>query len=286
MEIQGGLRQKMNKQMARYIQENNTEIIAEWQELMKNEKNDRSFQVMPTDLMNQTSKEFADLMVSNLLESHQAYENRLNDFAEKVVRLGWSMTFVTKAIDHFSEVVFEGMEREGLITQENFRDFFKEFNKWIIPIRDSTVAAYSKTWERTVSLQKIALQELSASLIPVFEKVSVMPLVGTIDTERARLIMENLLEGVVKHRAEVVLLDITGVPVVDTMVAHHIIQAADAVRLVGAKCMLVGIRPEIAQTIVTLGINLNEFTTTSTLQRGVEQALAWTNRKIVEVDEQ
>ena len=286
MEVQGGLRQKMNKQMAGYIQENNTEIIAEWQELMKNEKNDRSFQVMPTDLMNQTSKEFADLMVSNLLESHQAYETRLNDFAEKVVRLGWSMTFVTKAIDHFSEVVFEGMEREGLITQKNFRDFFKEFNKWIIPIRDSTVAAYSKTWERTVTLQKIALQELSASLIPVFEKVSVMPLVGTIDTERARLIMENLLEGVVKHRAEVVLLDITGVPVVDTMVAHHIIQAADAVRLVGAKCMLVGIRPEIAQTIVTLGINLNEFTTTSTLQRGVEQALAWTNRKIVEVDEQ
>ncbi|MDN3451421.1 MULTISPECIES: RsbT co-antagonist protein RsbRA [Planococcus] len=276
----------MNKQMAGYIQENNTEIITKWQELMKNEKNDRSFQVMPTDLMNQTSKEFADLMLSNLLESHQAYETRLNDFAEKVVRLGWSMTFVTKAIDHFSEVVFEGMEDAGLITQENFRGFFKEFNNWIIPIRDSTVAAYSKTWERTVSLQKIALQELSASLIPVFEKVSVMPLVGTIDTERARLIMENLLEGVVKHRAEVVLLDITGVPVVDTMVAHHIIQAADAVRLVGAKCMLVGIRPEIAQTIVTLGINLNEFTTTSTLQRGVEQALAWTNRKIVEVDEQ
>lgn len=286
MEVQGGLRQKMNKQMAKYIQENNTEIITKWQELMKSEKNDRSFQVMPTDLMNQTSKEFADLMLSNLLESHQAYETRLNDFAEKVVRLGWSMTFVTKAIDHFSEVVFEGMEDAGLITQENFRGFFKEFNNWIIPIRDSTVAAYSKTWERTVSLQKIALQELSASLIPVFEKVSVMPLVGTIDTERARLIMENLLEGVVKHRAEVVLLDITGVPVVDTMVAHHIIQAADAVRLVGAKCMLVGIRPEIAQTIVTLGINLNEFTTTSTLQRGVEQALAWTNRKIVEVDEQ
>lgn len=276
----------MNRQMAGYIQDNFNEIVSNWQELMKNEKNERAFQVMPTDLMNQTSKEFADLMISNLLESHQAYENRLNDFAEKVVRLGWSMTFVTKAINHFSEVVFEGMEKAGIIDQNNFRDYFREFNNWINPIRDSTIDTYSKTWERTVSLQKIALQELSASLIPVFDKVSVMPLVGTIDTERARLIMENLLEGVVKHRAEVVLLDITGVPVVDTMVAHHIIQAADAVRLVGAKCMLVGIRPEIAQTIVTLGINLNDFTTTSTLQRGVEQAMAWTNRKIVEVDEQ
>lgn len=275
----------MNKQMARYIQENMTEIISNWQEMMRNEKSERSFEVMPEELMNQTSREFAELMTSNLLESHQAYESRLNDFSEKVVRYGWSITFVTKAINHFGDIVFEGMERDGLITNENFRGFSKEFNKWITPIRDSTIDTYSRTWERTVSLQKIALQELSASLIPVFDKVSVMPLVGTIDTERARLIMENLLEGVVKHRAEVILLDITGVPVVDTMVAHHIIQAADAVRLVGAKCMLVGIRPEIAQTIVTLGINLNEFTTTSTLQRGVEQALAWTNRKIVEVDE-
>lgn len=276
----------MKKQMSRYIEENMTEIISNWQEMMKNEKGERSFEVMPTELMNQTSKEFAELMTSNLLESHQAYESRLNDFAEKVVRYGWSITFVTKAINHFGEIVFDGMEEKRLINEETFRGFTIEFGNWITPIRDSTIDTYSKTWERTVSLQKSALQELSASLIPVFEKVSVMPLVGTIDTERARLIMENLLEGVVKHRAEVILLDITGVPVVDTMVAHHIIQAADAVRLVGAKCMLVGIRPEIAQTIVTLGINLNEFTTTSTLQRGVEQALAWTNRKIVEVDEE
>lgn len=275
----------MNKQMAQYIQGNLTEIISNWQEKMKNEKDERSFQVMPVELMNQTSHEFAELMISNLLESHQAYESRVNDFAEKVVRLGWSITFVTKAINHFAEIVYEGMTQEEIIHEGNIKPFVDEFSNWISPIRDSTIQAYSKTWERTVSLQKIALQELSASLIPVFEKVSVMPLVGTIDTERAKLIMENLLEGVVKHRAEVVLLDITGVPVVDTMVAHHIIQAADAVRLVGAKCMLVGIRPEIAQTIVTLGINLNDFTTTSTLQRGVEQALAWTNRKIVEVED-
>ena len=275
----------MNKQMAQYIQGNLTEIISNWQEKMRSEKDERAFQVMPVELMNQTSHEFAELMISNLLESHQAYESRVNDFAEKVVRLGWSITFVTKAINHFAEIVYEGMTREEIIHEGNIKPFVDEFSNWISPIRDSTIQAYSKTWERTVSLQKIALQELSASLIPVFEKVSVMPLVGTIDTERAKLIMENLLEGVVKHRAEVVLLDITGVPVVDTMVAHHIIQAADAVRLVGAKCMLVGIRPEIAQTIVTLGINLNDFTTTSTLQRGVEQALAWTNRKIVEVED-
>src|SRR6185437_1124644 len=101
---------------------------------------------------------------------------------------------------------------------------------------------------------------------------------------RAKLIMENLLTGVVKHRADVVLIDITGVPVVDTMVAHHIIQAADAVRLVGARCMIVGIRPEIAQTIVNLGIDLSQVTTTSTLRKGIGEALAFTNRKIVTLE--
>jgi rsbT co-antagonist protein RsbR len=96
--------------------------------------------------------------------------------------------------------------------------------------------------------------------------------------------MENLLQGVVKHRSEVVLIDITGVPVVDTMVAHHIIQAAEAVRLVGAKCLLVGIRPEIAQTIVNLGINLNEIITKNSLKKGVEFALEMTERKIVDIE--
>ena len=112
-----------------------------------------------------------------------------------------------------------------------------------------------------------------------------MPLIGTIDTERAKLIMENLLNGVVKHRSEVVLIDITGVPVVDTMVAHHLIQAADAVRLVGSKCMLVGIRPEIAQTIVNLGIDLTQVMTTNTLRKGIEKALELTGRKIVSMED-
>nr|6QCM_AD Chain AD, RsbR protein,RsbR protein [Listeria monocytogenes EGD-e] len=123
--------------------------------------------------------------------------------------------------------------------------------------------------EKTVSIQKSALQELSAPLLPIFEKISVMPLIGTIDTERAKLIIENLLIGVVKNRSEVVLIDITGVPVVDTMVAHHIIQASEAVRLVGCQAMLVGIRPE-------------QIITTNTMKKGMERALALTNREIVE----
>ncbi|NAP00983.1 STAS domain-containing protein, partial [Halomonas sp. MG34] len=88
--------------------------------------------------------------------------------------------------------------------------------------------------------------------------------------------------GVIKHNSEVVLIDITGVPVVDTMVAHHIIQAAEAVRLIGSTCILVGIRPEIAQTIVNLGIDLGKFPTKSSLKKGFTKALEITGREVIE----
>lgn len=145
------------------------------------------------------------------------------------------------------------------------------------------VSKYIESWEDTLEMQKLSLLELSAPLIPVFEGITVMPLIGSIDTTRAKLIMENLLNGVIKNRSKVVLIDITGVPIVDTMVAHHIIEASEAVRLVGATSILVGIRPEIAQTIVNLGIDLTKFPTKSTLQKGMQKALEMCNQNKIEL---
>ncbi|KAA0560665.1 RsbT co-antagonist protein RsbRA [Rossellomorea aquimaris] len=273
----------MFSEVTDYIQNNKPDITSIWMERMRNEADEKFLQVVSDQVFTKTSHEFVEMIASNLRDSNE-FNSRLGDFAEKVVRLGWPLTFVTSALSTFGKVVYEGMMKEGIITDQNYAAQVEKFDKWLTPMNNKVISAYTESWERTVSLQKIALQELSAPLIPVFEKISVMPLVGTIDTERARLIMENLLNGVVKHRAEVVLIDITGVPVVDTMVAHHIIQAAEAVRLVGAKCMLVGIRPEIAQTIVNLGIDLNQFSTNSTLRKGIEKALEMTNRKIVSAE--
>jgi len=276
----------MNRELIDWIHNHIEEIIEEWELRMKGENGERFFQFIREELIDKSSREFSGMMTWNLQHKDEVEVDleKLAAFTGKVVRFGWSIKFVNKAIEEFSNSSFSLLEEAELVTESNYKEYVGAFNKWVSPLRESIIEAYSVGWERTVKLQRIALQELSASLIPVFDKISVMPLVGTIDTERAKLIMENLLNGVVKQRAEVVLLDITGVPVVDTMVAHHIIQAADAVRLIGAKCMLVGIRPEIAQTIVALGIDLNDFTTTSTLQRGMEEALKFTNRKIVGVD--
>lgn len=266
-----------------YIYANKSDLLQAWMEEMKEKADERVIRVVSDQVFTGTSTEFIDLIISNINESKDEFQSKLIDFAEKVVRLGWPLHFVTEGLQTFGRLVFEGMSKGDFVTKDNQMDIVYEFDRWMTPMRNEIVNSYSKTWERTVSLQKIALQELSAPLIPVFEGITIMPLVGTIDTERAKQIMENLLHGVVKHRSEVVLIDITGVPVVDTMVAHHIIQAAEAVRLVGAKCMLVGIRPEIAQTIVNLGINLNLFTTKNTLKKGIEAALEITNHKIVKV---
>ncbi|MCM3575552.1 STAS domain-containing protein [Mesobacillus subterraneus] len=274
----------MNKIISNYIQAHKQDILDQWIDKTKEEADDRVVRLVSDRVFQSASKEFIDLIISNFKGTSEEYNERLTDFAEKVVRLGWPLTFVTKGLHTFNLIVFEGMQKEGVVTQENQMEIVYEFDRWATPMNNEIVSVYSSTWERTVSLQKIALQELSAPLIPVFEGITVMPLVGTIDTERAKQIMENLLKGAVKHRSEVVLIDITGVPVVDTMVAHHIIQAADAVRLIGAKCMLVGIRPEIAQTIVNLGIDLNQFTTKNNLKKGIEAALELTNKKIVSLE--
>ncbi|MCM3790477.1 STAS domain-containing protein [Domibacillus indicus] len=275
----------MRKKIFQYVQSHNDDILNEWIELMRTEADERAVQAMSDHMFVKTSSEFIQLVMSNFSDSEEKFQERAVDFSEKIVRLGWPLTMITDGLRVFGKIVENGMQRSGEINQQTYIDFTAEINNWIFPMYKTITEAYTTSWERTISLQKIALQELSAPLIPVFDKISVMPLVGTIDTERAKQIMENLLEGVVSHRAEVVLIDITGVPVVDTMVAHHIIQAAEAVRLVGAKCTIVGIRPEIAQTIVNLGINLEDVTTTSTMKKGVEQALASTSRQIVEVQE-
>lgn len=273
----------MNRIITNYIQEQKEYILNQWVETMKEKSDDRVLRVVSNHVFVGTSREFVDMVISNLNDASEEYSERLHDFAEKVVKLGWPLSFVTEGIQVFSTIVFEGIKADKLVSEENEMKVFYGLDKWTTPMTNEIVNMYSTTWERTVSLQKIALQELSAPLIPVFDGISVMPLIGAIDTERAKQIMENLLNGVVKHRSEVVLIDITGVPVVDTMVAHHIIQAAEAVRLVGAKCMLVGIRPEIAQTIVNLGISLNQITTKNTLRKGMEAALEQMNKKIVQV---
>jgi anti-anti-sigma factor len=127
--------------------------------------------------------------------------------------------------------------------------------------------------QQVIDAQREALRELSTPLIPITDTVMIMPLIGTIDSQRARMVMETLLEGVARHQADLVILDITGVSVVDSQVAQAFIQAAQAVKLLGAQVMLTGIQPQIAQTLVHLGTDLSTMQTRGSLQAGIAAAL-------------
>ncbi|EUJ43842.1 RsbT co-antagonist protein RsbRA [Paenilisteria rocourtiae] len=279
----------MYRDFANFIHTNKDVLLNKWMEQMKEQADPAILLVTSDVLYEDTSREFLDLIVANVLGTKDgSFNEKLDGFSRKVVHLNWSVHFVTAGLRTFGLLVYSEMKRQGLFNEkkENLdEDIYYHFENWLSSMYNVVVNAYAESWEKTVSIQKTALQELSAPLLPIFDGISVMPLIGTIDTERARLIMENLLIGVVKHRSDVVLIDITGVPIVDTMVAHHIIQASDAVRLVGCQAMLVGIRPEIAQTIVNLGIELDQVITTSTMKKGMGKALAMTNREIVEKEE-
>ncbi len=126
--------------------------------------------------------------------------------------------------------------------------------------------------EETIRAQQAMLAELSTPLIPISEDVMVMPLIGAVDSTRAQQVIENLLEGISGSGARVAILDITGVPVVDTQVANALIRAAQAVKLLGAQVVLTGIRPEVAQTLVGLGTDLGGIVTRSSLQSGIAYA--------------
>ncbi len=127
--------------------------------------------------------------------------------------------------------------------------------------------------EQIIAVQRAAIRELSTPLIPITESAVVMPLIGTIDSARAKQVLETLLEGVTSHQANLAILDITGVQMVDTQVANALIGAAKAVRLLGAQVMIKGIQPQIAQTLVHLGIDLHGIMTYGTLQAGIAAAL-------------
>lgn len=258
------------------------EINQRWEENSKTYATMNQLQDISIDLYSQTNKDFLDLIYAHISEQYDESNNKVIKFAEQIMHIGLDLSYISQGLQTFRRTLLDVLF-ENVSVNKRAIDLYQQVDRWLDPLMNELIDATATNWEHTVSMQRVALKELTAPLIPVFQQISVMPLVGTIDTERAKFIMENLLQGVIKHRAEVVLIDITGVPVVDTMVAHHIIQAAEAVRLIGAACILVGIRPEIAQTIVNLGIDLKQFPTKSTLYSGIQTALKMTNRQIVKL---
>ena len=143
-----------------------------------------------------------------------------------------------------------------------------------------TTEAYQKTREEVISRQQRELLELSTPVVELWKDILALPLIGTLDSSRTQVVMESLLEKIVATGASIAIIDITGVPTVDTLVAQHLMKTVAAARLMGADCIISGIRPQIAQTIVHLGVDLSAVTTKASLADAFQVALKRTGASV------
>jgi rsbT co-antagonist protein RsbR len=139
-------------------------------------------------------------------------------------------------------------------------------------IANTVAVGFVQERERIIRQQQEAIRELSTPVLPVRERLLILPIIGIIDPQRARQLTEQLLHGIRINRAKVVVMDITGVPAMDVTVANHLVQTVEAARLLGATVIVTGLSPEIAQTLVTIGVDLGKMNTVGDLQGGIEEA--------------
>jgi rsbT co-antagonist protein RsbR len=152
-------------------------------------------------------------------------------------------------------------------------------------IANTVAVGFVQERERVIREQQEAIRVLSTPVLQVRERLLILPIIGVIDPQRARQLTEQLLRGIRTNRAKVVVIDITGVPVMDATVANHLVQTVEAARLLGATVIITGLSPEIAQTLVTIGVDLGKMNTVGDLQGGIEEAERALGYKVVLISE-
>jgi rsbT co-antagonist protein RsbR len=139
--------------------------------------------------------------------------------------------------------------------------------------------------ERTIRIQQEAIREIPTPVLQVRERLLIVPIIGVLDSTRARRLTDQLLQAIRDNRAKVVVLDITGVPAVDSRVANHVLQTVDASRLMGATVIVTGLSAEVAQTLVAIGVDLTKLNTVGDLQGGIEEADRLLGYKVLRIEE-
>jgi rsbT co-antagonist protein RsbR len=169
--------------------------------------------------------------------------------------------------------LFAALQKELSSDTQALVQAISEVSALVDAMAQWTVDAYQRSREQLIARQQEELLELSTPVIKLWDGILAVPMIGTLDSNRTQLVMEALLQRIVETEATLAIIDITGVPTVDTLVAQHLLKTVTAIRLMGADCIISGIRPQIAQTIVHLGIDLASVTSKATLADALALAL-------------
>lgn len=267
----------MDADLLEFLKLNLEQIKNKWRENLKLN--------MPELFADSLQEEITELIINKTIRITKRYFETL-DISEVIENL---MSFdkpahqLTRLVEEFNTSMYDVIVEKENISAEELVQVLLRLRHVEQKFFNAITKGYDDEYKKMIALQKASLQELSTPIIPVFDGIMIVPIVGVVDKERAQQMIEKLLNAVVTNKTEIILMDITGVDVVDTEVAYHLIQFVNAIHIVGAKSMLVGIKPTVAQTLVNLGVDLSSVVTFGDLQDGIEQALKLTNRKISEV---
>jgi rsbT co-antagonist protein RsbR len=256
-----------------------SEITAAWIELQA--RSGKRLSVAEVQDNTRVSREFYGALVSSLQSGSQdigsapwtSAREILQSFSASRAKGGYTPTETATFIFSLKEPIFTALRGELAGNPVSLADTTMEGSQILDKLGLFTMEAFQRTREDVISRQQQELLELSTPVVRLWENILALPLIGTLDSSRTQVVMQNLLEAIVATRSDFAIIDITGVPVVDTLVAQHLLKTVAAARLMGADCMISGIRPQIAQTIIHLGVDLGEVTTKATLADAFSVAL-------------
>ena len=207
----------------------------------------------------------------------------LQEVSESRARQGFSPSETASFVLSLKQPLFTTIRKELGGSQDEMFDAIWSATQLLDSLSMVTSEAFMATREELITRQQQELLELSTPVVKLWDGILALPIIGTLDSSRTQVVMEELLQTVVATNSKFAIIDITGVPTVDTLVAQHLLKTITAARLMGAECIISGVRPQIAQTIVHLGINLEDVMTKAKLADAFALALQKSGRAVVRV---
>jgi rsbT co-antagonist protein RsbR len=255
-------------------------ILADW---VKNQKaiGGRIGAASDAELYRQSSEFLAKLQHAtqsgNISDVASAGYAPLRDSLAELSRTrgaqGYSPSETAWFVFSLKRPIFEWLRREAGTDPERLARETWQATELLDRLALHTTEAFQKGREEVILRQQQDMLELSTPVVKLWDGILALPMIGTLDSSRTQIVMESLLQRIVETGAEIAIIDITGVPTVDTLTAQHLLKTVTAARLMGADCIISGIRPQIAQTIVHLGVDLNGIVTKATLADAIKHAL-------------
>lgn len=269
----------MKNEAVKLLQRKKKAVLEQW---MKNQLSDEGLRedLMSNEDLRIQSEELVDGLIGSLTESNLteigAIEfDKVNDILAGIsisrAKQGYSPRETGMFIFSLKEAILNILQQE-IKDMEVLYDQTLKMNKLMDNFGIETFETFIKGREEVILRQTDEITEISTPVIRVWDGVVALPIIGTLDSSRTQIVMENLLQEIVDTGSSIAILDISGVPAVDSLVAQHLIKTVSATRLMGAECIISGIRPEIAQTVVHLGIDLSNIVTKATLASALKTA--------------